>query len=95
MKNASIAAVALTCLTLAACSGAPKPYRENCANDLAAAWQAMDLAKAEGFAGTWSYSKALTLLSSAKTKQTFENFDGCVADVKKARFYISESRQGR
>lgn len=46
-------------LTLAGCAG-KTAYRENCADQLDAAWKELDLAKAEGFAGTVSYSKALT-----------------------------------
>jgi len=94
-KSVTVAGFVALCLALVACSGGPKPYRESCAGELDVAWRELDLAKADGFAGTWSYSKAFTLLGRAKTKQSFENFDGCVADVKKARFYISESRQGR
>ena len=55
----------------------------------------LDLAKAEGFAGTVSYSKALSLLTGAKTQQQFEAFEGCSNKAEKARFYIRESRAGR
>ena len=70
-------------------------YRENCADQLDAAWKELDLAKAEGFAGTVSYSKALTLLTGAKTQQQFEAYEGCTSKAEKARFYIRESRAGR
>ncbi len=59
------------------------------------AWKELDLAKAEGFAGTVSYSKALTLLTGAKTQQQFEAYEGCTSKAEKARFYIRESRAGR
>jgi hypothetical protein len=62
---------------------------------LDAAWHELDLAKAEGFAGTVSYSKALSLLTAAKTQQQFEGFEGCTKKAEKARFYIRESRAGR
>ncbi len=62
---------------------------------LDAAWHELDLAKAEGFAGTVSYSKALSLLTGAKTQQQFEAFEGCTQKAEKARFYIRESRAGR
>jgi len=39
-----------------------------------------------------SYSKALSLLTGAKTQQQFEAFEGCANKAEKARFYISESR---
>jgi uncharacterized lipoprotein YbaY len=70
-------------------------YRDSCANQSNAAWKELDLAKAEGFAGTVSYSKALSLLTAAKTQQQFEGFEGCTRKAEKARFYIRESRAGR
>lgn len=95
MKAASIALPLFIIVGIAGCAGAPKPDRVACADTLGAAWSELDIAKAEGFAGTVSYTKAFSLLTAAKTKQTVENFDGCVASAEKARFYISESRQGR
>ncbi|PVZ20153.1 MULTISPECIES: hypothetical protein [unclassified Pseudomonas] len=70
-------------------------HRESCATQLDAAWHELDLAKAEGFAGTVSYSKALSLVTAAKTQQQFEKYDGCFEKAQKARFYIRESRAGR
>lgn len=69
--------------------------RYSCANELDAAWKELDIAKAEGFAGTVSYSKALTLITGAKTQQQFEAYQGCTEKAQKARFYIRESRAGR
>ena len=80
---------------LAGCAGGPKPYRNQCADELDLAWYELSLAEAEGFAGTVSYSKALSLLTAAKTMQTVENFDRCYNQAQKARYYIQESRQGR
>ncbi|MGX5219589.1 hypothetical protein ACVTMO_13255 [Pseudomonas segetis] len=90
---------ALICLPLvvallAGCSG-KTVNRDSCANQLDAAWKQLDLAKAEGFAGTVSYSKALSLLTAAKTQQQFEAYEGCSSKAQKARFYIDESRAGR
>ena len=84
----------LIALVLAGCA-AKTDYRSSCAQELNAAWQELDLAKAEGFAGTVSYSKALTLITGAKAQQQFEVYDGCTRKAKKARFYIKESRAGR
>ncbi|MFZ5960354.1 hypothetical protein ACOXVJ_22860 [Pseudomonas knackmussii] len=81
-------------LLLAGCSGTTV-NRDNCANELSAAWRELDLAKAEGFAGTVSYSKALTLITAAKTEQQVESYGGCLDKATKARFYIKESRAGR
>ncbi|BCD87584.1 lipoprotein [Pseudomonas solani] len=84
----------LIVLMLAGCA-AKTAYRDSCANQLDAAWKELDLAKAEGFSGTVSYSKALSLLTAAKTQQQFEGFQGCTEKADKARFYIRESRAGR
>ncbi|MBH9343262.1 hypothetical protein I5K76_15860 [Pseudomonas aeruginosa] len=81
-------------LTLAGCAGQTAD-RENCAAPRDAAGKERALAKAEGFAGTVSYSKALTLLTGAKTQQQFEAYEGCTSKAEKARFYIRESRAGR
>ena len=81
-------------LALTGCAG-KTAYRDSCASQLDAAWRELDLAKAEGFAGTVSYSKALSLLTGAKTQQQFEAFKGCAQKAEKARFYIRESRAGR
>ena len=64
-------------------------------NQLDAAWKELSIAEAEGFAGTVSYSKALSLLTAAKTQQQFEAYEGCTSKAERARFYIRESRAGR
>ncbi|KQQ60022.1 hypothetical protein IFR09_10670 [Pseudomonas syringae] len=84
----------LMIVVLAGCAGKTS-YRASCGNQLDSAWKELDLAKAEGFAGTVSYSKALSLLTGAKTQQQFEAFEGCTEKAEKARFYIRESRAGR
>ncbi|MGI4836968.1 MAG: hypothetical protein ACRYF9_05070 [Janthinobacterium lividum] len=86
--------VPLFALVLTGCAG-KTAYRDSCATNLDAAWHELDLAKAEGFAGTVSYSKALGLLTGAKTQQQVEAFEGCDSKAEKARFYIRESRAGR
>lgn len=87
-------AVLAASLLLVGCSGTTV-NRDSCANELNAAWRELDLAKAEGFAGTVSYSKALTLITAAKTQQQVEAYNGCLSKASKARFYIKESRSGR
>jgi len=86
--------VAMLALVLSGCAG-KTAYRGSCASQLDAAWRELDIAKAEGFAGTVSYSKALSLLTAAKTQQQFEAYRGCTAKAERARFYIRESRAGR
>ncbi|AEB58347.1 lipoprotein [Ectopseudomonas mendocina] len=84
----------LLAVALTGCAG-KTVYRETCANQLDAAWKELSIAEAEGFAGTVSYSKALSLLTAAKTQQQFEAYAGCVSKAERARFYIRESRAGR
>lgn len=85
----------LLCLfMLTACAGKTQ-YRSACASEVDAAWSELSIAKAEGFSGTVSYTKALGLITSARTMQTVENFDNCYRHAKDARFYIRESRNGR
>lgn len=86
--------VLLSALLLAGCAG--KTYdRAACGNEIDTAWKELNFAEAEGFAGTVSYSKALALLTAAKTQQQVERFASCKQKAKRARFYISESRAGR
>ncbi len=89
-----IVCVSLLAVMMVGCAGKTN-YRSSCAQQLDAAWSELDIAKAEGFAGTVSYSKALTLLTAAKTQQQFEAYQGCTTKAEKARFYIRESRAGR
>lgn len=84
----------LIAFALAGCAG-KTAYRDSCASQLDSAWHDLDLAKAEGLAGTVSYSKALSLLTGAKTQQQFEGYEGCTKKAEKAHFYIRESRAGR
>lgn len=81
-------------LVLAGCAGKTQ-NRDGCAYQLDTAWKELDIAKAEGFAGTVSYSKALSLITAAKTQQQFEAYDSCVDKASRARYYIRESRAGR
>lgn len=83
----------LAAVLVAGC--ATKPGRERCGSLLDSAWAELDIAKAEGFAGTVSYGKALALLTHAKGQQTLERYPSCIDAADKARFYIAESRKGR
>ena len=85
--------LALTC-ALSACAGKTQ-YRSACDQEIEAAWSELSIAKADGFSGTISYTKALGLITTARTMQTVENFDTCYNQAKDARFYIRESRKGQ
>lgn len=84
----------LAVILLSACA-AQSVGRDRCATHLNAAWRELDIAKAEGFAGTVSYGKAVGLLTGAKSQQAFERYEGCIDKADRARFYIAESRKGR
>lgn len=86
--------VMILSVVLAACAG-KQSFRDTCAANVDAAWQELDIAKADGFSGSVSYSKALGLISLAKSMQTVENFDNCVKHAKDARYYIEQSRKGQ
>lgn len=76
------------------CSG-KKTYRNNCKVEVDAAWAELDMLASDGFSGSVSYTKAFALLTSAKTMQTVENYDNCVDQAKKARYYMNQARQGK
>lgn len=82
-------------VVLSACAGARKVYSaENCRQSLDAAVEELSFSESEGFAGTVNYTKAASLITAAKTNQTFESYDACVENAEKARYYIRESKKG-
>lgn len=86
--------IVLVSLFIFGCSG-KQTYRSDCSYQVDAAWQELEAAKAKGFAGTVSYTKAVGLISLAKSMQAVENFDNCVQHAKDARYYIGQSKQGQ
>jgi hypothetical protein len=89
-----ISSLLCTTLIFSSCT-AKTQFRSSCASESDAAWNELSIAKAKGLAGTLSYTKALSLLTAAKTMQGVENFDACYRDAKKAREYIRNSMQGQ
>ncbi|MBD3652616.1 hypothetical protein [Kangiella sp.] len=86
----SVASIGLT-----ACAGAVKSESaETCRKALDVAYQELNFAESQGFAGTVNYTKAASLLTAAKTSQTVEAYDSCVSNADKARYYIAESKKG-
>jgi hypothetical protein len=94
LKILTISALLTAVFALSACAGKTQ-YRTACASEVDAAWSELSIAKADGFSGTVSYTKALGLITGARTMQTVENFDNCYRQAKDARFYIRESRKGQ
>jgi len=74
---------------------AKQTYRNHCKAEVDAAWKELDLMASNGFSGSVSYTKALGLITAAKTMQTVENYDSCVGKAKKARYYMAQARQGK
>lgn len=85
----------LILILLGGCAGAPQnpQLAHQCEQDLHSAFQELDQANAKGFGGTVSWTKAATLLSSAKVQQQFDKFPNCINKIKRARFYIKESQK--
>lgn len=79
--------------SLSACAGKTQ-FRSACDKEVEAAWSELSIAKADGFSGTLSYTKAFSLITAARAKQAVENFNGCYNSAKDARFYILQSRKG-
>lgn len=82
-------------LVLVGCAGAPKDPQlaDQCRQGLENAFQELEQAKANGFSGSVSWSKAASLLSTAKIQQQFDKYPNCIDKVKRARFYIKESQK--
>lgn len=93
-KITLVSSLLVLAATLSACAGKTQ-FRSACDQEIEAAWSELSIAKADGFSGTVSYTKALGLITSARTMQTVENFDSCYNQAKDARFYIRESRKGQ
>ncbi len=81
-------------LSLTSCAGKTQ-FRSSCASESDAAWNELSIAKAKGFAGTLSYTKAASRLTAARTMQGVENFDACYRNAKIARQYIRDASQGQ
>jgi hypothetical protein len=87
--------LALLALPLVTACAATDTYRNSCKVEIDAAWNELDILSSDGFSGSVSYSKAFGLMTSAKTMQTVENYDNCVDQAKKARYYMNQARQGK
>lgn len=80
---------------LTACSGAPtRPdLARQCEQGLEQANKELDFAKTKGFSGTVEWAKAASLLSAAAVQKQFEKYPNCIEKVKRARYYIRQSKQ--
>jgi len=94
-KAARIAAIIAIASIVAACAGAPKDIAlaRQCESGLKTAYQELDFARANGFGGTVDWTKAASLLSAASVQQEFGKYPNCVDKVRRARYYIGQSKK--
>jgi hypothetical protein len=64
-----------------------------CSEGLRVAYEELDYAKAKGFGGTVSYSKAASLLTQAKVQKEFQRYESCTDKVARARLFIVDSQK--
>ncbi len=90
-----IAAIIVIAGALAACPGAPKDpaLAEQCASGLSVAYDELDFAETKGFSGTVAWTQAASLLSAANIQQEFRKYPNCVDKVRRARYYIEQSKK--
>ncbi|WP_370279881.1 hypothetical protein [Pontibacterium sp.] len=81
-------------LILVGCAGQPQQGRADlaCKNGIATAYDELSFARSQGFSGSVAWSKAASLLGSAKVLEQVENYSQCIDNVEKARFYIRQSQ---
>jgi len=87
-------------VALAGCSTAPtkSPEQElalakQCDKGLDVGYKELNFSNANGFGGSWEYTKAASLLGAAKVQSGFGSYDGCIEKVTTARAYIKASKQ--
>ncbi len=87
------------CIGMAACastnqnSSAENKLAASCDKGLDVAYKELNFANANGFGGSWEYTKAASLLGTANVQSGFGAYEGCISKVKTARAYIKESKQ--
>ena len=79
---------------LTACSGRiGTGIAQQCSDTLALAEKELDQAKAEGFGGAVSITKAAGLIVGAATQKQFERYEGCIDKAERARAYIADAQR--
>lgn len=82
-------------LFLASCTGSdPQSLAPACRNGIDQAYNEFEQAKADGFGGAVSMTKAGSLLAAAKVQEQFEEYENCIEKVNRARQYIRQARTG-
>jgi hypothetical protein len=84
----------LAALVLSACvTRVNSELSQQCTDGLKVAEEELDFAKAKGFSGSLSWSKAATLITAANIQKQFEKYPNCVEKVKAARELIKDSQR--
>lgn len=95
LKVVSVSGVLLA-IFLTGCAGYPQQGRLDiaCKKGIETAYDELSFARSQGVSGSVAWSKAASLLGSAKVVEQVENYQQCVDNVEKARFYIRQSQGG-
>lgn len=100
MDTRLLIVVATVVVGLAGCSSAPKKSPEQdlalaqqCDKGLDVGYKELNFSNANGFGGSWEYTKAASLLGAAKVQSGFGSYDGCLEKVTTARAYIKASKK--
>jgi len=64
-----------------------------CHTKLETAHEELERAKAKGFSQSVSWTKAASLITSAKIQQQYEKYPTCINNSARALYYISRSSQ--
>ena len=97
LKKCLYVTVAVMSIALAGCKTGLMTHQSktDCAHGLENAYDDLNAAKDAGYQSSVSWSKAATMISSAKVKQSHQDFSGCVDDVKQANYLIEQSKKGQ
>lgn len=100
MDKLNTAIITIAIAVLSGCSSIPADSNDpehklalQCDQGLDKAYAELDFAKANGFGGSWEYTKAASLLGAAKVQSGFGGYNGCIEKAASARAYILESRK--
>lgn len=101
MESSKVIIAAVLAMTLNACaSTAQNPAVTNklaasCDKGLDVAYKELNFAKTSGFGGSWEYTKAASLLGTAKVQSGFGAYDGCISKVKTARAILKSQNNNQ
>ena len=95
MKKVYLVSILLLFFLNGCATNPGSPGAVACEKGLSVAYRELDFAKAQGFSGTWEYTKAAGLLSAAKIQFEFGKYPNCINKVKRARIFIKRSQKSK